>query len=173
MDALTLDASALLHTLVVGVVAYLGLVAMLRISGKRTLSQLNAFDFVVTVALGSTLATTVVSPNTGLLQGLAAFGVLIGMQFAITWASQRSRLVARLAKSEPTALAHRGRLAPAAFKQERVLSEEVAAALREHGVSKVEGAELVVLETDGTISVVPWGVGAPHKPPVAPSPSHR
>jgi hypothetical protein len=38
MDALTLDASALLHTLVVGVVAYLGLVAMLRISGKRTLS---------------------------------------------------------------------------------------------------------------------------------------
>jgi uncharacterized membrane protein YcaP (DUF421 family) len=156
MDALTLDPSAIVRTLVVGVVAYLALVAMLRISGKRTLSQLNAFDFVVTVALGSTLATTVVSTNTGLLQGLAAFAVLIGMQYAITWASQRSALVARLAKSEPTALAYRGRLASEALRQERILPEEVAAALREHGVSSVKRADLVVLETDGTISVVPW-----------------
>jgi uncharacterized membrane protein YcaP (DUF421 family) len=48
---------SLLRTLVVGLLAYVVLVVFLRLSGKRTLSKLNAVDLVVTVALGSTLAT--------------------------------------------------------------------------------------------------------------------
>lgn len=154
MDPFITDWQILFRTVVVGVLAYLGLILMLRVSGKRTLSQFNAFDFIVTVALGSTLATVLVSADVPLLQGLLAFGVLIGMQFAITWTSLRSRTVARLAKSEPTVMAYRGWPLSDAMSRERLLSDELAAALREHGVSRIDEADLVVLETDGAISVI-------------------
>ena len=78
---------ALGRTAVVGVLAYLALVFLLRISGKRTLSKMNAFDLVVTVALGSTLATVLLSKNVALANGVLAFALLIGLQFAITWLS--------------------------------------------------------------------------------------
>ncbi len=71
--------SGLLRTVVVGVLAYVALVALLRVSGKRTLSKMNAFDFVVTVALGSTLATILLSKNVALAEGVVAFAVLISL----------------------------------------------------------------------------------------------
>ena len=79
--------SNLLRTLIIGVPAYIALVFSLRISGKRTLSKMNAFDLVVTVALGSTLATVLLSKDVTLAQGVLAFGLLIGLQFAVTWSS--------------------------------------------------------------------------------------
>ncbi len=155
MELLGADPSALIRTVVVGALAYVALLVMLRVSGKRTLSQLNAFDFVVTVALGSTLATILLSQDTTLLQGVVAFIVLIGMQFLITWSSLRSRTVARLVKSEPSLLVIRGQMLTTTMHRERLLPAEVQAALREHGLARAEDADLVVLETDGTISVVP------------------
>jgi len=154
MEFFFADLGVLIRTVLVGIGAYVGLLVLLRASGKRTLSQMNAFDFVVTVALGSTLATVIISNDTALIQGLVALALLIGLQFVITWSSQRSRVVARLAKSEPTVLAYRGRAIDAALRRERVLPDELAAALREHGLARVEEADLVVLETDGTIAVV-------------------
>ncbi len=71
--------SGLLRTVVVGVLAYVALVALLRVSGKRTLSKMNAFDFVVMVALGSTLATILLSKNVALAEGVVAFAVLISL----------------------------------------------------------------------------------------------
>ncbi|HAD46718.1 MAG TPA: DUF421 domain-containing protein, partial [Alcanivorax sp.] len=60
-----------------------------RVSGKRTLAKMNAFDLVVTVAIGSTLATIVLSKSVALAEGLLALALLIGMQFAISWSSTR------------------------------------------------------------------------------------
>jgi uncharacterized membrane protein YcaP (DUF421 family) len=154
MDLLVPPLPVLLRTVIVGVLAYVGLVVMLRVSGKRTLSRLNAFDLIVTVALGSTLATVLVSSDVRLLQGLVAFGVLVGMQYVITWSSLRSRTVANAAKSEPAILAFRGRPIVEAMQRERLLESELTAALREHGLTRVEDADLVVLETDGTITVM-------------------
>ena len=80
----------LFRVVVVGTVAYLTLVLLLRISGKRTLSKMNAFDLVVTVALGSTLATVLLSSSVALVEGLLAFALLIFLQFAVTWLSVKS-----------------------------------------------------------------------------------
>ena len=65
--------SGLLRIIVVGTLAYAALVVLLRVWGKRTLSRMNAFDFVVTVALGSTLATVLLSRNVALLEGVLTF----------------------------------------------------------------------------------------------------
>src|SRR5688572_2573928 len=85
----------------VGVCAYVALVFMLRISGNRTLSKLNAFDFVVTVALGSTLATVLLSKEVALAEGVLALGLLIALQFLVTWTSVRLPWFNQLVKSEP------------------------------------------------------------------------
>lgn len=148
------DPVAILRTLIVGVLAYVSLVAILRISGKRTLTQMNAFDFVVTVALGSTLATLLLSREVALAEGVVAMGLLVLLQFAIAWTSQRSRTIARLVKSEPTALVYRGEVLNDALRRERVLEVELFQALRHAGVASVKDVDLVVLETNGAISIV-------------------
>ena len=144
----------LLRVLVVGTLAYVGLVALLRVSGKRTLSKMNAFDLVVTVALGSTLATVLLSKDVALLEGVLAFALLILLQLAITWLSVRSERVQALVKAQPRLLLHRGRLLPEALRAERVTEEELRAAVRAQGAGSLEELDAVVLETDGTLSVL-------------------
>ncbi|CAN5647987.1 DUF421 domain-containing protein [soil metagenome] len=142
------------RTALVGTLAYLALVLLLRVSGKRTLSKMNAFDFIVTVALGSTLATILLSSSVSLARGVLAFVVLILLQFIITWLSVRSPAIRRLVKAEPTLLVHKGEFLTGAMKQERVTEEEIRAAMRSQGISAVEEVEAVVLETTSDLSVV-------------------
>ncbi len=144
----------LLRVLVVGVLAYASLVFLLRISGKRTLSKMNAFDMVVTFALGSTLATMFLSKDVALAEGVVAFAVLIGMQFVVTWLSVRSETVRKIVKSEPTLLFHHGEFLRSAMRRERVTEEEVLSAVRTQGHLSVSQVEAVVLETDASFSVL-------------------
>ena len=104
--------SGLVRVAIVGTLAYVALVLLLRVSGKRTLSKMNAFDLVVTVALGSTLATVILSKDVALVEGGTAFALLVGLQFGITWLSVRSASVRRLVKAEPTLLLYQGSVLP-------------------------------------------------------------
>lgn len=140
--------------LVVGVCGYASLILLLQISGKRTLSKMSAFDLVVTVALGSTLSSLILSKDTPLAEGVAAFALLIALQFLITWASVRSRAVRRLVKSEPTLLYFKDGFIESAMERERVTEEEIHAAARSSGCGSMREVEAVVLETDGSFSIV-------------------
>ena len=147
------------RTALVGTLAYLSLVLLLRISGKRTLSKMNSFDFVVTVALGSTLATVLLSSSVSLARGVLAFAVLIFLQFIITWLSVRSQAFRGLIKAEPTLLVHKGEFLTGTMRKERVTKEEVRAAMRSQGIAAIEEVEAVVLETTSDLSIVPQPSG--------------
>jgi uncharacterized membrane protein YcaP (DUF421 family) len=142
------------RVLLVGTLAYVALVAILRISGKRTLTKLNAFDLVVTVALGSTLATVLLSKSVALAEGVLAMVLLVFLQFLITWLSVRSPGFRDLVKSEPTLIMHQGEFLDGAMRAQRMTRDEVMAALRSNGVMDASLAAAVVLETDGTIAVI-------------------
>jgi uncharacterized membrane protein YcaP (DUF421 family) len=142
------------RTLVVGVLAYVALVLVVRIAGKRTLSKMNAFDLIITVALGSTLAAILTAPETALAEGVVALSLLVGLQYLVTWSSVRFDAVRRVVKSAPTALLVDGRLDEAALRRERVFASEIDAALRASGVSSRDDVALMVLETDGSFSVI-------------------
>ena len=148
------DWAGLGRTLIVGVLAYAALILLLRISGKRTLSKMNAFDLIVTVALGSTLATVLLSKDVALAEGVLAFVALILLQFSITWMSVRSSSFSRMVKAEPALLFHRGQFLRRVMKFERVNEAEIRAAVREQGIGSLGGVEAVVLETDGSFSVI-------------------
>ena len=145
----------LMRVIVVGVLAYAGVIAILRFSGKRTLAKMNAFDLVVTVALGSTLATILLSKDVALFEGLLALVVLTLLQFVIAWGSVRWRWLEHLAKSRPRRLLSDGVIDEAALRQERVTREELLAAVRSQGFGGLEAITAVVLETDGSFSVIP------------------
>jgi len=149
--------SSLLRTLTVGGLSYVVLILFLRLSGKRTLSKLNAFDLVVTVALGSTLATILLSKEVSLAQGALAFSLLIGMQFIVTWSSVRIRWLRRLVTGEPALLLYRGQVLEDRLRRVRLTREEVHAAVRATGIADLCDVQAVVLETDGSLSVVRGG----------------
>jgi len=139
---------------VVGILGYLSAIVLLRISGKRTLSKLNTFDFLVTVALGSTLASIILNKDVALTEGIAAFCVLILGQFVITYLSVHSSTFQHLIKSDPTLIYHKRHFLKQAMQRERVTEEEVLAIIRENGHLSLEGVTAVVLETDGSFSVL-------------------
>lgn len=147
-----------MKTVVVGVGTYIALIVTLRVSGKRTLSKMNAFDLVVTVALGSTVATILLSKDVALVQGLVALALLVALQYVVAWLSVKSPWFSELVKSEPTLLVLHGRVIDAAMRRERVAAVEIEQAARMNGASRVEDIGALVLETDGSFSVL-------HDPP--------
>ena len=153
-DAFLAPLPDLLRIAVVGALAYVGLVALLRVTGKRTLTKLNAFDLVVTVALGSTLATILLSEDVALLEGLVAFATLILLQMLVTWASVRSDRFQNLVKATPALLVYRGEVLDRALAAERVTREEILAAARSGGATDLSEVGAVVLETDGSLSIL-------------------
>ena len=142
------------RALFVGIFAYVGLLLFLRISGKRTLSKMNAFDLVVTVSLGSTLSTILISRQTGLADGLTALALLIALQYSVAWLSIRWPWFRHLIKSEPTLLYHNGNYLHNTLRKERVAEGEVLAAMRASGIAQIEDVMAVVLETDGSFTVI-------------------
>jgi uncharacterized membrane protein YcaP (DUF421 family) len=144
----------LLRVTVVGLCAYAALVMLLRTTGKRTLSKMNAFDLVVTVALGSILAATILNDTVSLSEGILAFVLLCLLQLAVTYVSVRWKPFARLVKSEPTLLFFDDHWLPVAMKWERVTKDEALAAVHAQGLGTLSEVRAIVLEADGSISVV-------------------
>ena len=142
------------RTLLVGTLAYVTLVLFLRISGKRTLSKLNAFDLVVTVALGSTLSAILLQESIALAEGATALGLLILLQYLVTFASVRSNSVAKLIRSEPTLLVRSGSFCHDALMRQRITEDEIMSAVRSNGSQGLDEVEAVVLESDGTLSII-------------------
>ena len=121
-----------------GAAAYVVMVIVLRVSGKRTLAKLNAFDLVVTVALGSVLATIALSSDVSLVDGVAAIVVLVAAQWAVSWASVHTSLAQRMVRAEATVVFPHGRFDDAALSKVRLTRGEVCQAIRSSGCGDLE-----------------------------------
>lgn len=149
--------SDLVRVVAVGGCAYVVLVAGARVAGKRTLAKLNAFDFVVTVALGSVLATVLLSSDVSFVEGVTAMALLFVVQWLVSQVSVRLPTVRPFLVSRPTALALDGVLLRDVMVAERITEEEIDQALRRTGRGSLEGVVAVVLESDGQLSVIGEG----------------
>lgn len=146
--------SDVIRTIIVGAAAYGFLVITLRVLGKRTLSQMNAFDFVVTVALGSTLATILLSSDVSWTEGATAFALLAGLQFLVAWLSARFRWFSRMVTSHSVVLVADGQIDRDAIESNRLTESQVLQAVRGGGYGDVALVGAVVLEPNGKLSVI-------------------
>lgn len=142
------------RTLVVSALGYVGLLTLLRLSGKRSIAKMNVFDFVVIVALGSVLAGSITAPSVGLVDMLAAIAVLLGLQQVFAVLTRRSKRLEQWINGKPTILLYRGHMLQEQLRRQRVTEEEVQAAVRAGGGARLEDVDAVVLETDGQFTIL-------------------
>lgn len=129
-------------------------VALTLISGKRTTGQMNNFDWILTVVVGSVASSGILLDDVAIVDAAVAIIVIVGCQFILTWLAVRSKIVTKIIKDEPTLLVHQGDYLKSAMLRTRITESEIRAALRTRGLTKLEDVNWVVLETDGTFSVI-------------------
>jgi uncharacterized membrane protein YcaP (DUF421 family) len=145
---------SILRITIITIMAYFFMIVFLRSSGKRTLSKMNAFDFIVTVALGSALANVALNKEIPLAEGALAFFLLIFLQYFITWLSVRVKAFRNLVTSRPTLLLFRGELYEDVLKKQRITQEEIHVAARQNGFSRLEDIGVIILETTGELTIM-------------------
>jgi uncharacterized membrane protein YcaP (DUF421 family) len=144
----------LVRTAVSTSAAYLILVVLLRLAGPRVLAKWYAFDLVVTVALGSSFASNVLSKDTTVAQAAIGFALLIGLQFVVSWTVLHWSAVRVVVNPQPRLVLLDGAFQDESMRRQRVAEADVRAAARQHGFASLEDVGAVILEADGTFSVI-------------------
>ena len=108
---------------------------------------MNAFDFIVTIALGSCLATVALNKKVVLIEGILVFFLLIFMQYFITWLSVRVKSVKNIITNKPTMLLYKGELFDKELEKQRITIEELHTAAWRKGYTDLNKIDVIVLET--------------------------
>jgi uncharacterized membrane protein YcaP (DUF421 family) len=136
-------------------VVYITLFIGLRLMGKRELGQMTVFDLVVVLLLANAVQNAMVGPDTSLWGGLIAAAVLLLLNKGVAILRLQGIAWGRLLEGTPTVLVQSGQFLDPALRKEGLERTEVLMAMREHAIGDIEEVKLAVLETDGSISIVP------------------
>lgn len=149
------------HVAICSILAYFVLFLFIRISGKRTLAKLTAFDFVVTITLGSTLSSMILVKVT-LAEGAVALAIIIVLQYVLAWSAMKSKTVEKIINSSPTMVFYRGKFLEDAMEKEVLTREEIYAEIRKYRMLDVDQVEAVVMELNGELTVIKNSEGTSH-----------
>ena len=128
---------------------------LVRVSGKRAVGQFTPFDLVLLILLGNAVQNGLNGGDNSLTGALLLAFFLIGLNYVVAFASSRWPRVERVVEGVPAVLARHGVLYEQVLKRELVSRHDFDEALRMNSISGVENVELAILETNGSISVVP------------------
>ncbi len=131
------------------------IVFLSRIGGKRLTGQLNNFDWIITVAVGSLMASGILLKDVSVADTTVAILVLAALQWGCTWLAVRSERFAALLKPPPRLLLDKGKVLKDSIVHERIAMAELEARLRQEGFTSLADANWVILETNGKLSVIP------------------
>jgi uncharacterized membrane protein YcaP (DUF421 family) len=161
--------SSLVDVAIRTAIIYVVLIGGLRIAGKREVGQLSIFDLIVLLVIADAVQNSMVGENTTLAGGIVAAVTLISLDRLLGIVSQRSPRIRRLLEGEPRELIRNGVVDEDALRREGIDDDDLARAFRVHGLLDASDVALAVLETDGTISVVPVRTddGTPERPTAA------
>lgn len=156
MDPVLLDQqSDLIRVILSAPILYLAIVLLVRLSGKRATSQMNNFDWIVTVAIGSLVGSGIVLKDVTVIESAAGVATLLLLQWLLTKGVLHSVWISKLVKAAPVVLLEEGQFREKTMRRERVTKREVMSSLRENGLVDPEDAQWVILETDASMSVIP------------------
>ena len=136
-------------------IVYFFLVLILRVTGKREVGQMSILELIVILVISDAVQNSMVGENTSLWGGLVAVVTLFVADKLLKFATRRSKRLQKAVEGEPRLLVRDGRVLPKALREEGVEVDDVRAAARGVGVARLEVVRLAVLETDGSISIIP------------------
>jgi uncharacterized membrane protein YcaP (DUF421 family) len=140
-----------LHTLVI----YLFLIFALSLLGHRQTAELNLTELVVLMVIGSSVETAMVAGDTSVLAGLTSATTLLVSNRALSALMERWGWLRRIVVGHPILLYYKGHFLPKRVRETGLTEDDVREGIRERGYDNLDQVRLVVLEIDGTISVVP------------------
>lgn len=144
--------AGILHPIIVGSIAIIVLFAYLRAGSNRSVAPITVFDWIVNVALGSTLAG-IVNGNS-LTRGLLALITMLGFQFITSHLSSNYKeRLGPLLQGPPLVIAFRGQMLRRVMAKHRISTTDVNGALRAHGVLNVSQVDCMIIEANGAFSV--------------------
>jgi uncharacterized membrane protein YcaP (DUF421 family) len=144
------------------VALYVLLILYTRLVGLRSFSKMSAFDFAITIAIGSILASVTLWQKPTLLEGAVALGVLFGLQFVVGNLRKRVPGVTALIDNRPLLLMDGTEVLSDHLRRANMTEADLRAKLREANVTRLEQVRAVVMESTGDVSVL-------HAPPDAPA----
>ncbi|MGP5407898.1 DUF421 domain-containing protein [Psychrobacter celer] len=137
------------------VMVYVLIVLVTKVSGKRSTSQLNNFDWVVTVMIGSLGASTILLKDVPFIEGVSSILVLYLLQFLVTKYASVSPQFSNFILSEPRIVFYQGQFLPDAMRSERLTRQEIECAMRSQGINNFDDVEAVVFESDAKLTIIP------------------
>ena len=137
-----------------GVVVYVFLIALLRLTGKRQVGQLSPFDLVLLLVLSNAVQNSMNAGDNSLIGGLLSASTLILLNSVVAALTYRSKRLESLIEGRPQVLIHNGKLYEKTMTDARLTHHELNAALRRAGCLTVNDVHCAVLENNGAISVV-------------------
>ena len=151
---LTTSGSALLMVLFTTVAIYLTLIILTRVAGLRSFSKMSSFDFAITVAIGSVIASTILSDNPPLLQGMAGLAFLYLIQITVASLRGKSEYLSRLVDNPPLLLMDGSIFLEENMRKAKITHDDLRAKLREANVTQLKQVKAVVMEATGDVSVL-------------------
>jgi len=137
-----------------GVVVYVFLLALLRITGKRQVGQLAPFDLVLLLVLANAVQNSMNAGDNSLIGGLIIATTLIGLNFLVSLVTHRNKKLEAIVEGRPQILIHNGKLFEDVMAKAQLTHHELNAALRRSGCGSVAEVHSAILENNGAISVV-------------------
>ena len=145
-----------------GLAIYLILLVLFRLTGKRSLSQVTTFDFVLLLIVSEATQQALLGEDFSLINAALVIATVIGMDRASDYVSWRFPGFQRVTESLPVVLVADGRQLEDVMAKEHVSNDDIMAAAREsQGLERMDQIKWAVLETSGGISVVPKAHAAP------------
>lgn len=140
--------------LVRGMIVYIFLLGLIRLTGRRQTGMLTPFDFILLLILSNTVQNAMNGGDNSLGGGLFLAGTLIGLNWLMLLLSRHFRWAQWALVGRPIFLVRDGIVLEKALRRERITHHELMAALRAAGCPNIEQAKDVILETNGSISVI-------------------
>lgn len=144
----------LFRIFMMALLVYPFLIILLRTSGKRSLTKVNIFDFIITVAYGASFASILLTNTVTFADGALLLFMLTALQFILSKLEVHFDFFAKLVKSKPVFLYVDGQIKEAAVKKNRLKEQDLKGAIRKEGLFSYNQVEAIVLEGDGTLAVI-------------------
>jgi len=154
---ITTSASSLLMVLVSAIGVYLALLLFTRLAGLRSFSKMSSFDFAITIAFGSVIASTLLSKTPALFTGIFALAVLYGIQYAVSRSRRMFPAVEKLVDNEPLLLMVGHDVLAENLDTGRMTVGDIKSKLRMAGVTHRDEVLAVVMESTGDVAVIRHG----------------
>ncbi len=138
-----------------GAVVYLFLLVLLRLTGKRQVGQLATFDLVLLLILSNAVQNAMNGGDNSLVGGLISAVTQVVLNHLVGIATSSSKVIEAIVEGRPRLLVHNGRIDGRVLRRSQLTHHELDAAIRSAGCSGVEEVHVAVLETNGSITVLP------------------